>query len=93
MSQKMLILNVEMIQLLGYVWDLRNARLKSKERNKRIILLLAVSKDTHPKIVSVSMKPLNLKFEMLNNEGGEVYITGDINIDMLLSLGYLTIIP
>ena len=93
MSQKMLILNVEMIQLLGYVWDLRNARLKSKERNKRIILLLTVSIDTHPKIVSVSMKPLNLKFEMLNNEGGEVYITGDINIDMLLSLGYLTIIP
>ena len=45
---------------------------------------------------------------MLNNEGCEVYITGDINIDffpiqyqqpnignvdMLLSLGYLTIIP
>ena len=29
MSQKMLILNVEM--MLGYVWDLRNARLKSKE--------------------------------------------------------------
>ena len=27
------------------------------------------------------MKPLNLKFEMLNNEGGEVYITGDINLD------------
>ena len=94
--------------MLGYVWDFRNARLKSKERNKRTILLLAVSIDTHAKIVSVSMKPLNPKFEMLNNEGCEVYITGDINIDfsqyntnnqasenvdMLLRLGYLTIIP
>ena len=50
----------------------------------------------------------DLEFEMLNNEGCEVYITGDINInffpiqyqqpnignvDMLLSLGYITIIP
>ena len=45
------------------------------------MLSLAVFIDTHPKIVSASIKPLKSKLEMLNNEGCEVYITGDINID------------
>jgi len=59
MCQEILILKVEIIYILVHLRGLRIAGLKLKEWNKRM-LSLAVFIDTHPKIMSVFIKPLNL---------------------------------
>ena len=78
----MLILNVKMIQMLGYVWDLRNARWKYRKKEITELYYYCLYLQRHPSQNRECFhEAIKSKFEMLNNEGCEVYITGDINID------------
>ena len=62
--------------MLGYVWDLRIARLKSKEKKKSILLQLHGCIYRHPSQNRECFhEAVKSNLEMFNNEGCVVYIT------------------